>query len=353
MGYERDYEYGPLPTEPNGQPPAPERKRCRGRVIVRLALVAAAAWAATWAARQYTLQRYQRAHQWESHGAMPCSTAPQAVSLAELNIQEIEDGYNKGKLIECLAPKDWDEDVKGPVQIPLPKITLPGDAVYFFDIPTRIKHREEESKYNPHKRSSWNTAGRFTLDVSDDVEDVTVKASIGVPENGLFARVCTFEREDGAKGLGVVVPDEPPQEDRLNYVKFAVQVPPKKFKSFETVLWNWTHTVADIGDAALFRSLSLVGVNGNIDVKSISAHIANATTINGNITGTWAAQDRLALATVNGRVAVDVDLKSTSADEPASLSLHTTNGAVLASIALGTTDDFPGLFNIRDRKSVV
>ena len=186
--------------------------------------------------------------------------------------------------------------MKGPVRIPLPKITLSGDSVYFFDVPPRLKHHEEEEESNPHKQPRWNTAGKFTLDVSDDVEEVTVKASLGVADNGLFAKVCTFEREDGAKGLGVVVshlpsarspkqagtkqsddvvtqvPDEAPQADRLNYVKFAVQIPSKaKFKHFETVLWNWTHAVADIGDSASFRTFSLAGVNGNIHVE-VSLH---------------------------------------------------------------------------------
>ena len=87
MGYERDYEYGPLPTEPNGQPPVvPQRKRCRGGVIARLALVAGAAWATTWAARQYMVHYNNYVHHSEGHGGMPCSSMPQVVSPAEVRL---------------------------------------------------------------------------------------------------------------------------------------------------------------------------------------------------------------------------------------------------------------------------
>ncbi|KAH7106588.1 hypothetical protein BKA62DRAFT_687569 [Auriculariales sp. MPI-PUGE-AT-0066] len=353
MGREHDYEYAPLPTGPDAQylyEQPVQRKKCR-HLAAKLLLVLAAGSVASWAAYKHCTELRVIVQRYEHQAAVRVS-AP-VISLSE---DALVDGYDRGKLIECFPGDDDDDDddarrAGGRIRIPLPPITLDSDAVYFFDYPTTHKPRRDDEPKQPIPTPPkttiprWKTGGTFQLEVSDSVDKVTVLSSIAF-EDVLFARVCTFERESGAKGVGVIVPEELPEVDKYNLVRFRVKVPAQDIGSFESNLWNYTQTGGDLSDA-LFQNLALVGVGGDLRFESVAAHIANISTIGGNITGSYAAHDRFTIATVGGTVDIDLDFKSTDPERPAQLALSSAGGPLNATVSLGTTsEDFAGVFRV-------
>ncbi|PPQ96883.1 hypothetical protein CVT26_005863, partial [Gymnopilus dilepis] len=115
-------------------------------------------------------------------------------------------------------------------------------------------------------------------------------------------------------------------------------------QNFETDLPNTVHLFGDLSGKVSFDSVSLRGLNGKVDVQSLTAGRAQVHTFNSEIRGSFDVTDELDLNTGNAPIHVDVAMKSVEEKADPKFRALTMNGHVsfplMSSCGLKTLTDF-------------
>ncbi|EJD40920.1 hypothetical protein AURDEDRAFT_146291 [Auricularia subglabra TFB-10046 SS5] len=289
----------------------------------------------------------------------------------------------RGELVKCFReeaseekhlnhPEDHDHKHHELKFVTLPEFTLDGDSLYFFADPPPEERRHE------HRGATY---GEVVFAVSDESDEITVNAKIGYRRR-IISDVCTFKREDGSVGVGVVIPDadddhhgghdhehEDPDHPHHphhphgphhggrrhhrenNRVKLVVQFPTSKaplhLKGLETHMPLYRHAFGDLGERVQIDSLDLRSANAPIEAGSVLAKTAEVKTVNSIISGSFNATNSLTITSANAPIDVKIGFVSSLKEDEgaATLTLRTANADIKAVIDLSTSgDDFAGDF---------
>ncbi|KAH7102557.1 hypothetical protein BKA62DRAFT_656262 [Auriculariales sp. MPI-PUGE-AT-0066] len=293
-----------------------------------------------------------------------------AASSEDINTAEYNDSimfdFEEGEELKCYTAEDTEpvdgHHPNGNIHswAKYPTAELDSDALFFF------AKSEKEDGHHHHHPSKF-TAGSILFEASDEVDKVTVQTVVGY-DHHIFAKICTFKREDGSLGVGVVVPKHdhddhdhdhdhdhdthhphhPHRGDhRANHIELTVTFPiakdgPRQFKSLDTRLPLYRHSITDIGAKVEFDTVTLRGTNSPIHAESFTASTLNLQTSNSPINGNYNGTNSLSIRTANAPIGVQISFTTTLKDDeekPARLELVTANARIEASIDLAAAGD--------------
>lgn len=293
------------------------------------------------------------------------------------------DPTNRGELVECFRegaskaahredPDDHDHKHHELKFVTLPKFTLDGDSLYFFADPPPRERKHE------HRGATY---GEVIFAISDETDEISVQAEIGYRRR-IVSDVCTFKREDGAVGVGVVIPDSDEDDHHgghghddpdhphhphhphgphhggrghhhreNNRVNLVVQFPASKaplhLKGLETRMPLYRHAFGDLGESVHIDTLDLKSANAPIEAGSLNAKTAEVKTVNSIISGSFNATNSLTITSANAPIDVKIGFVSSLKEDegPATLTLRTANAGLTAVVDLSTSEDeFAGDF---------
>ncbi|KAJ7142526.1 hypothetical protein C8R44DRAFT_602709, partial [Mycena epipterygia] len=196
-------------------------------------------------------------------------------------------------------------------------------------------------------------------------EDASARDSVKVEITAYFSldeyldasKACLIKRAEDQTGVGIFT-NWQGEDHRGSHQKLRFQVTvtfpqtsdgaPLSINHFATDLELFSQNFADVSNVD-FKWLDLKGSIGGIYAEALVAESADIGTSFGSIEGTFNAFNTLILRTSYAPITVDVNL-SNNADKPAELQMHTSNGAIEATINLKSDPD-NAAFNLTARTS--
>ncbi|KAF8592270.1 hypothetical protein K439DRAFT_1626286 [Ramaria rubella] len=207
-------------------------------------------------------------------------------------------------------------------------------------------------------RGSYDNLSSITFELSDnkDTTDIIVNVAIGFYNNATLdlAKVCLLQNA-GGKGVGFFTPfangTAIPFDDKVTFT-VTVILPNTgstlNINALKTNMGIWFHHITSLGNGVIFGSLSFNTTDAPIQSDSVSAVVANFTTVNAEISGSYNISDSLGISTINAPIFVNILMENADGDNPTTLSLETEDGAIQAPITLvsTSTSGSPAAFSV-------
>jgi hypothetical protein len=237
-----------------------------------------------------------------------------------------------GHTIECTGDGSW-EDVKT-----LPSQYPPYSARVGFKLPldTPLLY------FLSHGSLSQGSITFETTSSSSSEVAVDVEVQYTSLEARSQATVCSLEKDEGGRGIGIYTPNIPwaPNRDRLRFI-VTVHIPLEakdtlNIKSLVTTLPLFSHIIKTEGRVQ-FEKIALVGTNGAIFSTGLVAKQAELATTNSGISGKYVTDESLSLHTTNGAINAEVELRNDGSGRQTDLRLQSTNGPIKTPISLVST----------------
>ncbi|KAF9228478.1 hypothetical protein BS17DRAFT_773810 [Gyrodon lividus] len=183
--------------------------------------------------------------------------------------------------------------------------------------------------------------------------DVRVRVAYYHDEALDRATVCRVERTQNEHGVGIFTPAREPRYKFRDQLRFEVTLTlpagsngALQVKNLETNAPNYSQSVGDLWESALFDKISLLSSNGHLHVKSVTSGIGQFSSSNGGIDGHFNAGSSLGLTTSNGAITSTVTLLYRDGANASKLAIHTTNGKIESEVALTSESVTGGEFEV-------
>ncbi|CAA7260391.1 unnamed protein product [Cyclocybe aegerita] len=196
------------------------------------------------------------------------------------------------------------------------------------------------------------SAGEATIVTSPDQEEGIVTYRVIVHYYREYIRdaadVCSFNRQNGEKGVGIFNPEWPykrrQREEFLFFETFVILPEPKDdtrlfINNFVTDVPNTRQRVGDLFSKVLFDKILLHGSNMPIEVASLAATSGTIKTSNGPIKGVFNTTRSLKLITSNSPIEAHVGLTDDKDGSSPELVADTSNSRLDLTISLLTESE--------------
>ncbi|KAF8592223.1 hypothetical protein K439DRAFT_393990 [Ramaria rubella] len=207
---------------------------------------------------------------------------------------------------------------------------------------------------------SYDNLSSITFELSDnstDTTDIIVNVVIGFYNNATLdlAKVCFLQPADGSEGVGFFTPIANgtivPFYDRVTFTVTVILPNTGSTLNINALTTNmgiWLHHITSLENNVIFGSLSFNTIDAPIQSDSVSAVLANFTTANAEISGSYNISNALNISTTNSPILVNICMENANGDSPTTLSLETLDGAIQAPITLvsTSTSGSPAAFSI-------
>ncbi|KAF8590832.1 hypothetical protein K439DRAFT_1627574 [Ramaria rubella] len=206
-------------------------------------------------------------------------------------------------------------------------------------------------------RGSFDNLSSITFELSDnhtDTTDIIVDVVIGFYNTAALdrAKVC---RLAGGEGLGFFTPfangTMVPFFDKVTFT-VTVILPNTgstlNINALKTNMGIWFHHITSLGNDVIFGSLSFNTTDAPIKSDSVSAVLANFTTVNAEISGSYNISNSLGISTVNSPIFVNILMENADGNNPTTVSLETLDGDIQAPITIvsTSTSGSPAAFSV-------